>query len=112
MTLRQRRGQFHKMLMDLLVYAGEQNIPIKLGEAFRPFWVALQYFKDKVGILNSLHCRALAIDIFITNEDGTAVLWTDERYKLLADYWVKLGGTAGYYWKKRDMVHFEVGGMV
>lgn len=63
--------------------------------------------------LDSKHLHGKAFDIAI-KKDGK-VSWPDpakeenrKTWLILADFWRKMGYTAGAFWKKPDYLHFEV----
>jgi hypothetical protein len=96
------------MVRMLLEFADFQGIPIRLGEAHRPYFVAKKYSKEGKGILNSKHRWSLAIDIWIIDDTGKKIIWKDVRYAVLADYWQNtLKGKAGFYFSRCDAYHFE-----
>jgi len=107
MTLREQRDRLRKNRELLYQFAEINGIPLQDGEGHRPYFVAVEYVRRKVGILNSKHRQSLAFDLWITSEDGVKILWEDPRYEKLAVFWRSLGMTAGFFFKKKDAYHFE-----
>lgn len=88
----------------LLTWCTGAGIRVRLGEAWRPDWVAAEYAKQGKGSKNSLHIDRLAIDLLMDQP---------EDYKKAADFWKRLhpdncwggdftGNTAG------DIYHFSM----
>jgi hypothetical protein len=84
------------------------------SEYFRPYWVAMEYFKRKVGIINSKHTKFKAFDLWPIDEKDEPVTniisnsQYDEMLREMAKDWeLNFNGTAGYFWKKVDKFHFE-----
>lgn len=84
------------------------------SEYFRPNWVALEYFKRKVGIINSKHTKFKAFDLWPIDENDqpvTNIIYGSQYDTLLCDMakdWeLNFDGIAGYFWKKIDKFHFE-----
>ena len=101
--------RFLLMLCQLFLYSIRNKIPIRQGEAHRPFFVAQKYVVDGTGILNSKHRYSLAQDIWITDAGGKKILWKHPDYKKLGLYWESMGGTWGGRFKRKDVYHFEYG---
>lgn len=107
MTLNEKQVLFTKTLGRLLAYAARRNIDVILAEAFRTTEQARIYHKKGKGIINSVHCKKLAADLFIY-KDGT-VTWDPEDYRQLGEHWKKLNDFCrwGGDFKGRDAVHFS-----
>jgi hypothetical protein len=125
MTRREQNDWFLKSFHALLGFAILQGIPVRGGEWQRPDILAriystgidlwnrgLRLFSNKVGIEVSKHKYSLAVDLWITSEDGKDILWEDPRYALLAKAWESLGGVAGLRVKTVDRYHVEAPGAV
>lgn len=104
---------FNRMLSKMLDYIVNQGLPVRMGELHRPKFVAEHYVKLKTGILNSLHRKSLAIDIWVSYK-GYDVAWEDSGiYEKLAIFWESMGGKAGRFFypnkpiEKNDIYHFE-----
>lgn len=102
-------SKFNQMVELLFGYARLAGIPIRYGEAHRPYFVAEKYAKEGKGIIKSKHRWSLAVDIWITDSEiGNKILWKDDRYKTLGDFWKFIGGKWGGNFKKPyDPYHFE-----
>ena len=61
--------------------------------------------EKKSWTMNSKHIDGLAVDIILL-KDGKPC-WNAEEYQPLSEYWEKIGGEAGYFWKVVDAVHFQ-----
>lgn len=114
MTRADSYAEFLDCLIGLLSFARAMDIPIRLGEAHRPWWVAEIYAKGDrklgikagTGIIKSRHRYSFAVDLWIINNRGDP-LWKDERYIILGEFWEQLGHVWGGRWKRRDIYHFE-----
>lgn len=86
--LRQRQETFALNVALLIHYIFEQGYTCTLGEAFRTKEQAEIYAKNGKGVINSLHCKRLAIDLNLF-KDG---VYQDksEQYDFAADYWLTL----------------------
>jgi hypothetical protein len=79
-----------------------------LAEAFRTKEQAEIYAASGRGILNSVHRKKLAVDLF-RYKDGT-ISWDVEDYTQLGQYWKTLHPDArwgGDFLGRRDAVHFS-----
>jgi len=103
-------AKFLDMVSHLILHAQSHDIPIRLGEAHRPKFVAEKYVKEGTGILNSKHRWSLAIDIWIIDaKTGKEILWKDPRYDILGKFWESLTGIWGGHFERYDPYHFECG---
>ena len=83
------------------------------GEALRSSEEAKRLAKLGKGIVNSNHCKKLAQDLIIFDEDGHP--WNDGVYRQAAEKWVTMhpDARAGYFFKGkgkgpgRDGPHFS-----
>lgn len=110
MTLREQQEIFARNVPRLIdrIFA-EAGHTCTLGEVLRPEWVAAVYAKEGKGIINSVHCLKLAIDInlfvngnLVTNVEGHRVF--GEFWKSLhplnrwgGDFTGKTSGDANHY---------------
>ena len=106
-TLAETQTQFMKAFAEFVLVAIKQGYTIKYGEAFRTHEQARAYHAAGKGIINSNHCKSLAVDIFILN--GSAVDWNLESYRPLGKLWESMHPLArwGGNFKNRDGVHFS-----
>jgi hypothetical protein len=107
----------------LLLKAKSLGLHVRGGEWQRPDLLAriystgidlmnrgLKLFSNKVGVQKSDHTQSLALDLWITTDDGKGICWEHFGYALLGDFWESLGGVWGGRFKKVDRYHFEVKG--
>ena len=104
--------RFARMLQRLLDYASAQGIKVLLYWLFRMPEQQKALYDKKVSNCDgykklSKHQLGRAGDIAVVIDEK--IDWKDHpEYKILGDYWVRLGGTWGGNWKKKDIFHFEV----
>jgi len=106
MRLSEKQVKFTGMLGKLLVFASDNEIPIKIVELYRsPEKQFNLYKKGKTKTLNSSHIKGLAVDLAII-KDGQYI--TEETaYVSLGEYWEEVGGVWGGSWHTfKDSVHF------
>lgn len=97
---------FTQLVGQLILWTYEQGYELSLGEAWRTPEQAALNAKRGIGIVNSLHCDRLAIDLnlFI---NGFYV--TDANaYKPLGAYWKTLHPLCRWGGDWGDSVHFSV----
>jgi hypothetical protein len=108
MTLTEKQVAFCQQFSHTLVWAARKGFRPVYAEGFRPAWVAKEYARRGVGIVNSLHRKKLAHDIWLLDAEGN-ILWDDPAYGVIADYWCELddencwGGDFG----NRDIYHYS-----
>jgi len=107
MTRPEQYKLFNKMVCAVLNYCSIKNIPVRLGEAHRPYFVAQKYSQENKGILRSKHRWSLALDLWITDDTGKKILWQDPRYFHIGQFWKEIGGIWGGDFKRIDEYHFE-----
>lgn len=107
-SLRKRQSEFVIMVSRLINHARQLDFELTFGQAFRTRRQAEIYAKQKKGIINSKHCRRLAID-FNLFKDGK-YLTSTKAHRPLAEYWESIGGTWGGRFKRKDGNHYEYGG--
>jgi len=117
MTLSKRQQAFARNAARLILYMAESNYACTFGEAYRTPEQAALNAKKGIGIVNSLHCKRLAIDLNLF-KDGK-YLSGGEHYKQFGKYWVSLHESNRYGgdWDKDgisgekgeiDFNHFEM----
>jgi len=120
--------EFNSMVSHLILYCENREIPIRLGEAHRPWWVALIYAKvvlqiainkllgqkalpEKInGIVTSKHIKSLAIDVWVIDaQTGKKIFYNGPLLEKIGKFWESIGGIWGGRFKKADQPHFEYG---
>ena len=85
MTLRQQQSLFAILVARLIQYATALDYEVTLGEAFRSPEEAQRLAKLGKGIVNSVHCSKLAIDLNLF-KDGK-YLSSSLSHKPLGEWW-------------------------
>src|ERR1017187_4152680 len=89
MKLWEKQSIFSQNVAKLIQYAASIRFDVTLGESWRSAEQAAIYAKEGKGIIDSLHCKRLAIDLNLFDENGI-YLTNEAPYKMLGDYWVAL----------------------
>lgn len=106
MTLLEAQKLFAKRIAYLIEALCERGYEVTLGEAYRPPEMAEIYAKEHKGILNSLHCSRLAMDLNIF-KDGR-LLQTVDELEDVGELWEKsLEGSWGGRFMPPDADHFS-----
>lgn len=107
MTLSQHQMQFAEDVARLIDYIYQEQYAITFGEAYRTKEQAEIYAKEGKGILDSLHCKRLAIDINLFK--GNVWLTDHGSYERFGCYWENLDARNrwGGRFKRDDANHFE-----
>lgn len=96
-------------VIRLLIYMNNQDYKFTFGEAMRSREQAEIYAAKGIGLKNSLHCKRLAIDINLFDQQGN-YLTTTESHRIFGEYWESLhpankwGGNSEY---GADGNHYE-----
>jgi hypothetical protein len=101
---------FTQNIIKLLDWCFKHDLIVTMGEVFRTQEQAEIYAKQGKGIVNSLHCKRLAIDLNLFDLDGN-YLGEPKHYKPAGEYWKSLhpDDRWGGDWTKRiDPYHFEM----
>ena len=106
MSLSGRQAQFADMAADLIQEAVRLGFNVTLGEAYRTPEQAALYAQQGKGIVNSLHCKRLAIDLCLFR-DGQYLTQTED-YRDLGEWWEAQGGRWGGRFTRPDGNHFEL----
>ena len=109
-TLAQEQAIFARNVAKLIEHIFQSGYVCTLGEVYRTPAQAAAYAKEGKGIVNSLHCKRLAIDINLFSADGK-YFPESEDYKPFGEYWKKLhpSNRHGCDFKSRpDGNHFEM----
>lgn len=109
MTLQQKQAIFAQNLARLIVYVDTIGMTCTIGEVMRTPEQAQIYAQKGIGIKDSLHCKKLAVDMFLFNDAGK-YLEDFKSYEQLGTYWksLNINNRWGGDWKKKDLVHFEM----
>jgi hypothetical protein len=113
MKLSQAQQQFAQDVARLITHIYNQGYTCTLGECWRSKEQAEIYAKEGKGIINSLHCKRLAIDLNLF-KDG-AYLTNSKDYLRFGSFWETLDAKnrwGGFFVKKYggsrvDGNHFE-----
>lgn len=108
MQLSDKQKEFALYTAKLITYIFSQGYTCTLGEALRTPEQAMIYAKNGKGILNSLHCKRLAIDLNLFSPEGK-YLEDTASYEKFGVYWEKLNSENrwGGRFPKPDGNHFE-----
>lgn len=109
MTLQERQVIFAQNVSQLIQHIFSTGYTCTLGEVYRTHEQAEIYVAQGKGILDSQHCKKLAIDIQLFDSDGK-YLSDATYYKDIAKYWESLHGDnrSGISFKRVDADHFEM----
>ena len=110
MTLNDKQHIFAMNLAKLLQHVESLGLTCSVGEVFRTKEQAEIYVKQGKGILDSQHCKKLAVDLFLFSNGK--FLQKKEDYKLLGEYWESLhpDNRWGGRFPRVDSIHFEMRG--
>lgn len=110
MTLNEKQHIFSQNLAKLLLQVEALGYTCSVGEVFRTKEQAEIYVKEGKGILESQHCKKLAVDLFLFSNGK--YLEKKEDYSRLGEYWKSLhmDNRHGADFKRVDLVHFEMMG--
>lgn len=107
MTLHELQATHTLCIAKLITWAYAQGYELSWGEAYRTQEQAQWDATNHVGIVNSVHCERLAVDLMLF---VGGVYQTDAAaYKPLGDYWKTLDPNAhwGGDFKTVDADHFS-----
>lgn len=109
MTLHEKQSIFVQNIVHLMNYIYSNGYSCTFGEAYRTAEQAEIYAKEGKGIINSLHCKRLAIDLNIFDTNGK-LFETADQYKKFGDYWHSLHAMNrwGGIFQRTDSDHFEM----
>jgi len=108
MTLSDKQKEFAHHASLLISYIFSQGYMCTLGESYRTPEQAMIYAKNGKGILNSLHCKRLAIDLNLFSPEGQ-YLTESALYEKFGTWWETLHpeNRWGGRFPKPDGNHFE-----
>ena len=91
----------------MIVWAYSHGYAIRMGEVLRTKEQAEIYAEQGKGIINFVHRKKLAADLYLSIEGK--VTWNVEDYRPLGEKWKSLHPDArwGGDWPRRDAVHFS-----
>jgi hypothetical protein len=108
MTLGEKQRLFTRLVGKLIEFAYANGYELTFGDAYRsPEQAKLNAAAGK-GIVNSLHCERLAIDLNLFRHGQ--YLTASEDYKPLGEFWETLGEDCawGGRFSKPDGNHFSI----
>lgn len=107
-TLRQKQSRFAMMLPRLIDKAYRLGYEVTLGDAYRTKLQAMMNAVTGKGVVNSLHCDRLAIDLNLF-KDGKYIT-TDEGHRDLGAFWKSLSPDHrwGGDFKSKDFNHYSL----
>lgn len=107
MSLNEKQAEFTFTIARFIVWCHNSGYPVIGAELYRTKEQAEWYAARGRGIKNSLHCKKLALDMFLM-KDGT-ITWDPEDYKPLGKKWKAMHPLArwGGDFPNRDAVHFS-----
>lgn len=110
MTINEKQHIFAMNLAKLLQHVETSGVTCSVGEVYRTKEQAEIYVKEGKGVLDSQHCKKLAVDLFLFSNGN--FLQKKEDYKLLGEYWKSLHpeNRWGGDFPRVDSVHFEMKG--
>ena len=85
LSLREKQSAFAIAVAKLILQAEKLGYGVTLGEAWRSGPEAARLAKASKGILNSLHCQRLAIDLNLFKDE--IFLQKTEDYRPLGEWW-------------------------
>lgn len=98
---------FARNVAKLIEYIFESGYTCTLGEAFRSVEQARWYAEQGKGVVNSLHCKRLAIDLNIFNPAGEYLTNTKD-YEQFGKHWETLHRQNVWGGKFEDGNHFQM----
>ncbi len=109
MKLSQRQAIFAQNVALLLQHIASKGFLVTFGEAFRTQEQANIYAQAGKGIADSLHCKRLAVDLNLINDEGI-YLPDSKDYKQFGLYWESLNDLNrwGGRFKRIDGNHFQM----
>lgn len=109
MNLVTKQSIFMNNVSLLIKFIHDQQYLCTFGEAYRTPEQAKIYADSGKGIIDSLHCKRLAIDLNLFTPDGN-YLDATESYMKIGQYWEGLDplNRWGGRFKRADGNHFEM----
>lgn len=110
MTLFEKQRIFALNVAALIKFINDFGQYCTLGEAERSQEQAEIYAKEGKGIVDSLHCKRLAIDLNLFDKNGL-YLTQKKDYEMAGEFWEKLHSLnrwGGRFEHLVDLDHFEM----
>lgn len=109
MELWKKQALFTRNIVDLITHIDGLGYFVTFGEVYRTNDQARIYAMQGKGIVDSLHCKRLAIDLNVFDKSGRLLTHSDD-YVPFGTYWEKLNplNRAGVFFKRVDSCHFEM----
>ena len=110
LSLREKQSLFAFNISKLIEYIYSLNMSVTFGEAYRTPEQARLDAQEGIGIINSLHCVRLAIDLNLFDAQGNYIATMCPDYQKIGDYWKSLNSENnwGGDFKRIDLNHFEM----
>ena len=107
-TLGEKQRRFTRLVGLLIEWAYANNFELTFGDAYRSVEQAKANAAAGKGIISSLHCERLAIDLNLFRHGD--YLKASEAYAPLGAYWESLGADCawGGRFSKPDGNHFSI----
>lgn len=108
MKLIEQQHDFGQDVAKLLQYIASKKQFVTFGEAFRTPEQARLYAAAGKGIIGSLHCKRLAVDLNLFTAEGEYITH-EEPYRCFGEYWETLStlNRWGGNFARGDANHFE-----
>jgi hypothetical protein len=108
MRLGEKQELFSALLPALINKALDLGFRVRVKEVWRSHEQAVLMKAQGKGIINSLHCKGLAIDLVLFKKKQPQ--WDSETYRELGEYWESLHEFAcwGGNFRRRDGMHFSI----
>ena len=107
MSLNKKQVQFTRTLARFLCWCFDNDYLVIGAEWYRTPAQARLYAEEGRGIVNSVHTKKLAVDLF--RYKNGAISWDVEDYRAIGEKWKSMHPLArwGGDFKNRDAVHFS-----
>ena len=108
MKLGRKQELFARLLPKLLTKARQLGYEVRIGEVYRSPEEARRLAALGKGIVNSNHCRKLAVDLFLVVD--SKVTWDCMHYDRLGEWWKRQHPLCRYGgdFRNRDCVHYSL----
>jgi hypothetical protein len=110
MTLSEKQQTFARNVTTLIEYIYQHGYAVTFGEAYRTPEQAAIYAKEGKGIVDSLHCKRLAIDLNLFKGEEYISDGKVPEYALIGEFWEKLDplNRWGGRFTRGDYNHYEM----